>query len=284
LIVDIAAYGQKTKLAVLHIGTSGTLHPESMTQQQEDSAHETLRKFIKDETGLKSDFARQKNWQELAEIMAKGKVHLGVFQGYEFAWAQEKYSELKPLAVAINVHHYPVAGVVVKRDNPAKDFAGLQGQSLHMPTTGQRFLDLFVTHACQANGKEPATFFSKIIRQPSIEDALDDVVDGTVQACLADEAALEAYKRRKPGRFDKLKEVARSQPFPPAVVASYGKNLDDATLKRFRDALLGARRKEKGQTMLTIFHLTGFEKVPDDFGKVLAETRKTYRPPEAAAK
>ena len=37
-----------------------------------------------------------------------------------------------------------------------------------------------------------------------------------------------------------------------------------------------------GQTMLTLFKLTGFEPPPADFDKVLAETRKTYPPPASA--
>jgi hypothetical protein len=36
--------------------------------------------------------------------------------------------------------------------------------------------------------------------------------------------------------------------------------------------------------MLTLFRLTGFDPVPDDFGKVLAQTRKAYPPPDARAK
>src|SRR5207244_6848780 len=56
------------------------------------------------------------------------------------------------------------------------------------------------------------TFFPKITSPENTEDALDDVVDGVVQAAVVDRAGLEAYKRRKPGRFNRLKEVARSQP------------------------------------------------------------------------
>lgn len=46
-------------------------------------------------------------------------------------------------------------------------------------------------------------------------------------------------------------------------------------------ALLGASRKEKGETTLTLFRLTGFVAVPADFDKVVADTRKTYPPPSA---
>ena len=54
----------------------------------------------------------------------------GVFQGYEFAWAQEKDPGLQPLALAVNVYTYPTVYVVTRRDDPATDFAGLQSHSL----------------------------------------------------------------------------------------------------------------------------------------------------------
>ena len=81
-----------------------------------------------------------------------------------------------------------------------------------------------------------------------------------------------------------MKEVAHSEPFPPVVVAYYGSKLDEATLQRFKDGLLGASKKERGQTLLTMFHLTAIETPAEDFGKVLAETRKAYPPPEGKSK
>jgi ABC-type phosphate/phosphonate transport system substrate-binding protein len=283
VISGAAAHGQQAKIDVLCIGTSGTLTSDA-PGSKEEGALETLRNFIKEETGLNNEILRQKSWSELLDKMVKGQLHLGVFQGYEFAWAQEKHPDLKPLALAVNVYRYPVAYVVTGRDNKAKTFADLQGQSLALPAISARYLHLFVERQSQANGKELKTFFSKIPSPENVEDALDDVVDGVVQATVVDRAGLEAYKRRKPGRFNRLKEVARSQPFPPTVVVYYGTVLDQATLKRFRDGLLGASRKEKGQTLLTLFRLTGFEAVPRDFDRVVAETRKAYPPPNNTAK
>jgi ABC-type phosphate/phosphonate transport system substrate-binding protein len=110
------------------------------------------------------------------------------------------------------------------------------------------------------------------------------VVDGTVQAAVVDHAALEAYKRRKPGRFNQLKGVAKSQPLPPVVVAFCDKVLDEPTVRRFREGLVESRNKEKGQMMLTLFRLTAFEVAPNNFQEVLAETRKAYPPPKAEMK
>jgi ABC-type phosphate/phosphonate transport system substrate-binding protein len=268
------------KLDVLRIGTSGTLTAEG--QSKEKQSVESLKSFIKDETGMSNEILRQKNWRELADKMAKGQLQLGVFQGYEFAWAQAKHARLQPLGLAVNIYRYPVVYVVVNRDSSAKDFAGLQGQSLALPTTAQRYVRLFVDRQSQGKGKTAKTFFSKIVSRDNAEDALDDLVDGVVQATAVDRATLEAYKQRKPGRFNRLKPVAQSQPLPPTVIAYYGTVLDEATRRRFLDGLLNAVNKEKGRTMLTLFRLTGFEKPPSDFGRVLTDTRKAYPPPAAA--
>jgi ABC-type phosphate/phosphonate transport system substrate-binding protein len=280
LTIPVArTHGQTARLDVLHIGATGTLTGDAESRK-EKSGLETLRRFIKDETGLTNDIVGQKSWREVAGQMARGYYHIGVFQGYEFAWAQEKYPELRPLALGVNSDRYPSACLVVRRDNPARDFAGLRGQSLAVPTSNQGFLRLFVDRQCESIGKKGDPFFSKSTTPDNVEDALDDVVDGKVQAALLDRTSLEAYQRRKPGRFNRLKEVARSQPFPPLVVACYGSTLDQSTLQRFRNGLLNATRKDRGEMLLTLSRLTGFEVVPEDFRQRLAETRKTYPPDE----
>jgi ABC-type phosphate/phosphonate transport system substrate-binding protein len=277
LAVGFSVQGQRAKVEVLRIGASGTLSGKEGGEDR--AAVETLKNFITEETGLKNEISKQKDWRQLADNMAKGRLQVGVFQGYEFAWAKGKQTGLVPLALAVNVNRYPTAFVIVKRDNRAKDFSGLKGQSISLRAGGPGFLRLFIDHECQAAGKTPETFFSKISSQKNVEDALDDVVDGVVQATVVERSALEAYKRRKPGRFDRLKAVARSQPFPPPVVAAYGKALDAGLRARFRKGLLGANKKEKGRTMLTLFRLTRFEPPPADFDKALARTRKAYPPP-----
>jgi len=235
-----------------------------------------LKVFIKEETGLDNDIIRQKNWRELADKMAKRKLHVGVFHGDEFAWATQKYPELKPLALAVNIDRYPVGHVVTRRDNKAKTVADLSGATLTMASSAPHFLRTFLN---QVGGKNPEEFFSKVKLQENVEDALDDVVDGVVQAAAVDRASLLAFKRRKPGRFKQLKDVAHSDPFPPVVIAYYDKVLDEALLRRFKVGLLGAILKEKGRTMLTLFRLTAMQDVPEDFPKVLARTQKAYPPP-----
>ncbi|MCE9532313.1 MAG: phosphate/phosphite/phosphonate ABC transporter substrate-binding protein [Planctomycetes bacterium] len=269
------AQAQPAKVSVLRIGATGTITGNA-DSAKEKAGHETLRKFIKEETSLTSEIVGQEKWQELTEKLAKGQYHLGVYQGFEFAWAQERNPNLKALAVGINSYRYPVACVMVRRDNPAKDFTSLKGQTLAVSTSGQDCLSLFVEQTCLADGKHTNEFFSKIASYENIEDTLDDIVDGKVSATVIDQAGLDGYKRRKPGRFNQLKEIARSGAFPPIVIAYCGSTLDDATLKLFKSCLLTAAQKEKGELLLTLSHLSAFQEVAAEFPTILAETRKAY--------
>src|SRR5262245_29472926 len=121
LIVPAAAvYGQPAKVDVLKIGSTGSLG--SLEPEKEKGALETLKEFIKSETGFDNVIDRFPDWREVADKLGQKQSHLGVFAGYEFAWAQEKQPNFKPLAVAVNVYRYPTAHVVTKKDDPATDF------------------------------------------------------------------------------------------------------------------------------------------------------------------
>jgi ABC-type phosphate/phosphonate transport system substrate-binding protein len=269
---------EPAKLATLHIGATGTLTGEA-DSLREKAGNDLLERFIKEETGLKADIKGQLTWQELASSLTKGETHIGVFQGFEFAWLKEKHPDIKPLAIAVNTLRYPVVCIVTQAKSPIKSFADLRGKAIAIPISSQACLRMFVDRQCETADKKAKDYFSSIAAPESVEDCLDDIVDGKLAAGTVEEATLEAYKRRKPGRFNQLREVTRSQPFPPLVVAYYGTNLDDATLRQFKDSLLGAARKEKGELLLTLSRLTAFENVPDDFAKVLTDTRKAYPVP-----
>jgi ABC-type phosphate/phosphonate transport system substrate-binding protein len=178
--------------------------------------------------------------------------------------------------LAVNGDRYPVVCGMTRDDNAADNFAGLEGQSLRLPDAGPRSLRLFIQRQCEAYGKKPEAFFSKITPAENVEDALDDVVDGVVQVTVLDRAALEAYQRRKPGRFHRLKEVAHSQPFPPIIFAEYHRTVDEGKLRRFQQGLLEADGKERTKAGLVFLRLTRFDPVPPDLERVLAATRQTY--------
>src|SRR5580700_1046759 len=84
LLCCTAGQGEPRKLAVLRVGSTGTLtgNPDS---PKEKVGLATLEKFIRDETGLNNQIHGQQKWNVLAQKLAKGDLDVGVFQGYEYA-------------------------------------------------------------------------------------------------------------------------------------------------------------------------------------------------------
>jgi hypothetical protein len=90
------------KIPVLHIGTTETLVEENVPEDSDETAVEAIyRQFIQAETGFGSDIVALENHEVLAERLASGKLQLGFFMGYEFAWAQVRHPQLKVLVVGV---------------------------------------------------------------------------------------------------------------------------------------------------------------------------------------
>lgn len=262
----------------LRFATTGNIGVGS--EEKAMAAAETLLSFVQEETGLESKIDRLKSWEELVAQMKRGVVGLGVFQGFEFAWAQAAEPKLMPLVVGVNVHEYPVMYLVTSQSGGANGLADLRGKAVSIPTSLQSLRRLFLDREVRGQGATTEQFFSKVVTPPNVEDALDDVVDGVVQAAVADRVAMEMYERRQPARAKKIKQLAQSQPFPPALIAYYDGTVDPATLKRFEQGVTAAPSKRKGQNVLQILRMTAFTPPPKDLNKVLAEIRKTYPRPK----
>jgi len=212
LAAVVGVLAQDSKPKTLLIGSTGLGDSDA----KDKAALKTLKKFIKEETGLDNEIQQQRGWREVADDLAADKVHIGVFQGPEFAWAKAKHPKLEPLALGINVERYPVAYLVAKKGGKVSKVADLEGKDLALASAAPRFLFSFLR---KETGKNPEKYFKALKKSENVEDALDDVVDGNVPAAIVDKGALEAFRRRKPGRFKQLEPVARSEPFPPVVIA-----------------------------------------------------------------
>jgi ABC-type phosphate/phosphonate transport system substrate-binding protein len=250
-------------------------HPEETVK----TTVESFKELILAHTGFQGDPVKVESLDQLGKDLTKDRMQLGVFFGHEFAWVREKYPEIKPLVIVVNQIPHQPAYLLVRKDDKLSTFADVKGKSLAIARHTHEPCYLFLERKCQATGVKMEDFFSKITRPDNVEVALDDLVDGTVQAAVVDEAAISSYKRRKPGRFAKLKELEKSPIFPAGVVAYRPDKWNDADLKCVRDALLNAHQNPEGRQLLTMWKLTGFEPVLEDYDERLKSIAKEYPPP-----
>lgn len=235
--------------------------------------------IMEQQTGLKGKVGKAGNPFQVGQKLQDESVQLAIYQGIEFAWAKQQYPDLKPLMLVINQRAPLHVKVVVRANSDIASFENLAGKNVTMPKGPIEHCKTYVDQHCEDLGKTPEEFFGKLITPVNAEEAVDDVVDGEVDAVIIDAVTLECYQRRKPGRFGRLKIAAESEPFPGACVAYREGTLDAATLKRFREGMVKACSTPMGRQFMVLWKITGFEEVPAGYEASLEEIVKTYPSP-----
>jgi ABC-type phosphate/phosphonate transport system substrate-binding protein len=230
------------------------------------------------QTGVPGELVPGGDPFQVARTLVANEVQLAVLHGFEFAWVKQRHPELQPLMIAVNQHREVRCNLVVNRDCKAGCFADLKGQVLALPKGTREHVRMYMNRRCEAGG-DARNHFGKVAIPATAEDALDDVVDGEAHVSIVDEAAFDAYKRRKPARCEKLKTIDQSEAFPAGVIVYQPGVLDEQTLQRFREGMLNAEKTALGKQMLMMWRLTGFEQVPANYDEALVNIIKAYPPP-----
>ena len=242
--------------------------------------------MVKEFTGLDGQLkAGGDGWLEVGKKLTERKLDLAVFHGFEFGWAREKYPELRALTIAVSKYRLVNAFLVVRSDSDIKTFGDLKGKDVGFPRKSKEHCRLFMERGCtdcaQCNAKR---FFNQVLASPNADEAMDDVLRGKLQAVVTDNVSLEEYEQFKPGCYARLKVIKQSEPFPPAVIVYREGALDADTLKKFRDGMISANQSPRGRDMMSLFKMTAFEPVPDNYGQMIAEILRHYPAPEPVEK
>jgi ABC-type phosphate/phosphonate transport system substrate-binding protein len=235
-------------------------------------------KLMKDATGSNGTLVIVPDPMTLAKQMDEGKIHIGVFQGHEFAWAMTKHKKLTPIAVADPLN--PVqAFCVVSWDSKAKNVGDLKAEKLSLPPIHRDYCEMFLAKQKEAHLK--GVSFAAELKAATAEDAIFDVIDGKCGLTVVDATALNGFRKIHPGPSECLKVLCQSDPFPNACIAVKKDEMNPKTVEKFREALLKATELPGGRPMLATWKLKGFIKVPDNYEALLKACEKAYPlPPE----
>jgi ABC-type phosphate/phosphonate transport system substrate-binding protein len=238
--------------------------------------------LMKSQTGMDGKLLPGGDPYEVAQQIVDGKLDLAVLHGVEFGWVRAKHPELRPLMIAVNQQKHFTVHLVVRSDDTIKSLEDLKGTKLALAKGSREHVRMFLNKQCGPFCPDFEKFFKTITVPANTEDALDDVVDGEVQAAVVENVPFEAFARRKPGRAAQLKTLTVSETFPSGVIVYKHGALDDETLDRFRTGMVNANKNIMGKQMLMMWKLTGFEAIPADYDTVLNDIVKAY--PAAAPK
>lgn len=217
----------------------------------------------------------------LCDKLKENKVQLGVFHGFEFAWAQQKCDDLVPLIVTCPPGGTVQAMVVVPADSPAKTLADLKGEVL-IPRGAKAHTLVFLGKLREGLPADAAKPVAKTDQTP--EDVMNAVVGGKASAALVDVGALDGYKVLNPGGWKGLRVLAKSEEFPPAVVCYRKGTLTDEQAAKIRDGMTASCKTPTGKLLMTLWNLKGFEAPPKGYQASLDDILKAYPAPKEDGK
>jgi ABC-type phosphate/phosphonate transport system substrate-binding protein len=283
LILSAMAGGQeaapKRDGPVLRVGMASSYF-QGISRGDEAALTHTLGLMTQSQTGAKAEFFRAGDAFQLGQLLTQGGVHLAVFHGIEFAWVNPKFPDLRPLVVVVNQDSNLQALILVRRDDKATGFSGLKGRTIAGALPGCLHGALFLERLCrQAEMMAPERFFTRVVTPANAEDAIDKVIDGGVDAAVIDQVAFECYQRRKPARAAKTNALIRSEKFPAGVVAYRQGAIDSPSLDKLRQGMVAANKIAGARQFMTLWKMTGFEPVPEDYPRLLNAILKTYPVP-----
>ena len=239
-----------------------------------------FKSLLESQTGVHGELVAGGDANNLAQRLKSGDCQLGIFHGFEFAWARQTMPELKPLLIAVPKQKRSLrAHLVVAAEDSPKNVADLKGKVVALPYMSREHCRLFLERRCVPAGASPAKFFSRLAIPRDATDAIDDVISGTTAAAVIDDGDLESYRGNYPEYFAKVKVLLQSEAFPCAVIAYYPGKLSQELLDRFREGMQSAKDSRQGRQMMQLCRISSFEDVPGDFVKMLTDNAKAYPPP-----
>jgi ABC-type phosphate/phosphonate transport system substrate-binding protein len=246
----------------------------------EPVVHAAARPFsdlFQKQTGLKGEVVIVPDYQTLAAQMKDGKLHVGVFHGFEFAWVRDQYPELEPLAVTVPPGRKVQACLVVHKESAATEPKELKGPCVVIPMFTNAHCRLFLERlqgelpdgCCQCAKHDPVT----------PDESLDAVAQGRLASSIVDVSSLTAYQVNKPGAYRQLRVLCESERFPSAVIIYRKEAINADTVGKIRAGLRKANETGQGRAFLMLWKLKGFEEPPADFDAEMRRIAKAYPPP-----
>lgn len=253
-----------------------------MFRDQQPKVIEALSKPFRDlmtrHTGFNGDVEVVDDPHTLTDRLKQNKVQLGVYHGFEFAWAQQRCDDLVPLIVTCPPGGCVQGMVVVPADCPAKSLADLKECEVLIPRGAKAHTLVFLDKLRDGFDDADAKPTAKTDQTP--DDVLTLVATGKAKAALVDVCAWEGYKVLHPGGCKALRVLAKSEEFPPAVVCFRKGTLTDDQVKQIREGLTASSKTPTGKMLMTLWNLKGFEAPPKGYQTSLDDILKAYPLPK----
>ena len=162
LLYGISQVRSAEKQKAVRIGMMRTIFKDTP-----DSLLQILMKpfssVMESQTGLSGDLVMSPSYDKLGKQLCDGEIQVGVFHGFEFAWAKLKYPDLEPLMLAVNNKAILKSYVVVADNSGIKSVDDLKGKSVSFARGNREHCRLFLEHRILPANTSSGEFIPAVI-------------------------------------------------------------------------------------------------------------------------
>jgi ABC-type phosphate/phosphonate transport system substrate-binding protein len=240
------------------------------------AATKPFEELVRSQVGVRGEVTLHENSAILLKELTSGNLEVVVLQGFEFAWLAKKNPKLKPLVVSIPKVREIRGILVVGKDSSITEISQLGKSDVIIPVGTKDHSLLFWDDICKRCKLNHSLASSR--GQSSVEESLEDLVDGVSRAVLIEEATWKSFEANKPGRAKKLRVLERSEPFPSGVIAYLEGAVDPVLLEKTRAGLIKANQNSKANLYLSMIRVERFEVADENYLKLLDSCADRYEP------
>ena len=220
--------------------------------------------YIARNIGRDVQFIQRKTYGEINELLGKGQIDLAFICSGPYVTGKEKYGFELLATPEVQKSHFYQSYLIVNKTSQFKGLEELRGQVFAFTDPDSNTGKLVPTYWLGQMGKQPETFFSKIIYTYSHDNSILAVAKTLVDGAAIDGLIWEYYHQKNPTFTSKTRIIRKSEKYgmPPIVASRFlASDLKD----RIRQVLFSMHRDPQGQKILNELMIDRFTPPRDEW-------------------
>jgi ABC-type phosphate/phosphonate transport system substrate-binding protein len=267
--------GAEEPISELRIGLPQPMFKD-VPKAMVNAAARPFQNMIQEKAGVKGSVEVVPDYKILAQKISAGKLDIGIFHGFEYAWIKDTPG-LIPLVATVPNCGKVQACLVVHKDSKVMEPKELKGACIVVPASSKAHCYMYLEHlreklpagdCCPA---KPAGL--------TPQEALVEVANDRADAALVDISSLIVLEKEAPASFGLLRVLTKSEVLPSAVVVYRKGALDDKMVARVRTGLIDCVNTGPGRLFAMFWQLKGFEDVSPAYHAHVARSLVAYPAP-----
>ncbi len=216
----------------------------------------------------------RRTYEEMNSLLKKGEVNIAFICSGPYVKAQDSFGLELLVAPSVNGSARYRSYIIVHKDSPVNDFAGLRGKVFAFTDPESNTGKVYPAYLLKSMGFTPETYFRRFLYSYSHNKSVEMVAKKIADGAAVQDIVYE-YMLKTGSPYAQQTKIIKRSPYygtPPVVVTT---NIEPALKKRIKDAFLGMHKTQQGRAILNAMMIDKFVEGSDRNYDTIREMMRT---------